>query len=153
MVSVFAIAAHRGDSTPPRWSQCYWGCATLVAALVLASSSPATAAAPAACAQDISKHCSNVPHDSAELVMCLEMHASELLPECKKALEERRSSSDVRRSRRNPKVVAWAAPCMEDVQKLCNGIPAGRGRVAECLTQHQAQLSDGCKAVFPPKRK
>ena len=83
--------------------------------------------------------------------MCLEMHASELLPECKKALEEKRSSSEVRR-KRNRKVVAWAEPCMADVQKLCTDIPAGRGRVAECLTQHKAQLSEGCKAVFPPKR-
>jgi Cysteine rich repeat len=41
---------------------------------------------------------------------------------------------------------ALAAPsCKADVQKFCGQVQAGGGRIAECLKQNEAQLSDGCK--------
>ena len=41
---------------------------------------------------------------------------------------------------------ALAAPsCKADVQKFCEQVPAGGGRIAACLKQNEAQLSDGCK--------
>lgn len=41
---------------------------------------------------------------------------------------------------------AWAAPsCKADVAKFCPQVQAGGGRIAECLKQNEAQLSDGCK--------
>jgi hypothetical protein len=34
--------------------------------------------------------------------------------------------------------------CKADAAKLCPGVPAGKGRIAACLTSHQAELSPGC---------
>jgi hypothetical protein len=35
--------------------------------------------------------------------------------------------------------------CKADVQKFCAGVEHAKGKIHECLTQHQADLSDTCK--------
>jgi hypothetical protein len=37
-------------------------------------------------------------------------------------------------------------PCRADVEKLCKGVEHGQGRIAECMKQHEAQVSGECKA-------
>ena len=39
-----------------------------------------------------------------------------------------------------------ARPCVADAEKLCKGIQAGQGRLAQCLKEHSEQLSPACKA-------
>lgn len=35
--------------------------------------------------------------------------------------------------------------CAADIQKFCANVEHGKGKIHECLTQHTADLSDGCK--------
>jgi Spy/CpxP family protein refolding chaperone len=35
--------------------------------------------------------------------------------------------------------------CQADIQKFCANVEKGKGKMHECLTQHTADLSDGCK--------
>lgn len=44
-----------------------------------------------------------------------------------------------------------AAPeaCRADARKLCQGERPGGGRIVACLQQHEADLSEGCKAKLP----
>ncbi len=35
--------------------------------------------------------------------------------------------------------------CKADIQKFCAGVDHEKGKIHECLTQHQADLSDACK--------
>jgi Spy/CpxP family protein refolding chaperone len=35
--------------------------------------------------------------------------------------------------------------CKADIAKFCAGIDHEKGKIHECLTQHQADLSDACK--------
>lgn len=48
----------------------------------------------------------------------------------------------------------WAArnaamqACHDDFSKLCSGIKLGGGRAAECLKQHEAELTSDCKAAM-----
>jgi len=37
-------------------------------------------------------------------------------------------------------------PCLDDAKKLCPGVEPGQGRVAACLKEHKAQLSQACKS-------
>ena len=37
-------------------------------------------------------------------------------------------------------------PCRADIEKFCADVSRGSGRVAECLRQHQSELSPECKA-------
>jgi hypothetical protein len=36
--------------------------------------------------------------------------------------------------------------CSGDVEKFCQGIQQGEGRIAKCLAQHKEELSPDCKA-------
>jgi hypothetical protein len=37
-------------------------------------------------------------------------------------------------------------PCAEDIAKFCKNIKPGQAALMECLEEHEAQLSDACKA-------
>lgn len=38
--------------------------------------------------------------------------------------------------------------CLADVQKLCQGVQRGGGRILQCLKQHDDQLSPACKSAL-----
>ena len=40
---------------------------------------------------------------------------------------------------------AARAACAADVQKLCQGVQPGGGRLLQCLKAHATQVSAGCK--------
>ena len=40
------------------------------------------------------------------------------------------------------------AACAEDFKRLCPGTRPGGGRVKQCFSQHQAELSPACSAAF-----
>jgi len=35
--------------------------------------------------------------------------------------------------------------CKADLEKLCKGVEPGGGRLAQCMKQHEAELSEACK--------
>jgi hypothetical protein len=39
-------------------------------------------------------------------------------------------------------------PCQPDIQKLCKDVKLGAGRIRDCLKEHAAQLSPGCKQMM-----
>jgi len=43
----------------------------------------------------------------------------------------------------------WWQDCATERERLCKGVPAGGGRVADCLDQHANELSPGCRASRP----
>ena len=38
--------------------------------------------------------------------------------------------------------------CAGDIEKFCQGVQQGEGRIAKCIAQHKEELSPGCKARF-----
>ena len=36
-------------------------------------------------------------------------------------------------------------PCKADVEKFCKNVEQGKGRVARCLKEHKAELSQACR--------
>jgi Golgi apparatus protein 1 len=42
--------------------------------------------------------------------------------------------------------------CRADAEKLCKGIEPGQGRIAQCLKEHEAQVSGDCKAHIAKMR-
>jgi Golgi apparatus protein 1 len=123
----------------------------LAAAAVLLISAVAVAAdAPAPCSKDIATFCADVPQGGGRMVRCLQANKAKLSPGCQALLEQKQQRIDKRRSTRKSGS-AWVSTCMDDIQKFCKEVPAGGGRIAECLGKQQAALSAACKAVFPPK--
>lgn len=37
-------------------------------------------------------------------------------------------------------------PCAEDMKKFCGDVKPGKGAMAQCMKQHEAELSPDCKA-------
>ena len=38
--------------------------------------------------------------------------------------------------------------CMTDIKTLCGSVQPGGGRIRDCIREHRAQLSDGCKMAL-----
>jgi hypothetical protein len=114
---------------------------------ILAPGGRAAAEAPNACQADVQKFCSTVQGGGGRILICLQEHVKELSPDCQKQLDSARRHTQMRHLA-HPNAGPWVAPCTGDIQKLCREIPAGAGRIAQCLAQHQSDLSDGCKAAF-----
>ncbi len=38
--------------------------------------------------------------------------------------------------------------CMNDIKSLCGSVQPGGGRIRDCIREHRAQLSNGCKVAI-----
>jgi len=48
---------------------------------------------------------------------------------------------------------ALRSACSAETQKFCASTPRGKGQLRSCLQEHQAELSDGCKAAMSAQPK
>jgi hypothetical protein len=95
-----------------------------------------------ACQPDADKFCKGIKPGGGRLAACLKSHESELAPACQKLVD--RVETAVREVHE---------ACKGDVEKLCQGIQPGGGRILACLKAREAELSGPCKAVFARKEK
>jgi hypothetical protein len=96
----------------------------------------------AACWPDAGKFCQGIRPGEGRIAACLKSHESELAPVCQKLVD--RVGTVVREVHE---------ACKGDVEKLCQGIRPGGGRILACLKSHEAELSGPCKTVFARKEK
>jgi Cysteine rich repeat len=93
------------------------------------------------CADDVAKFCQGIEGGQGKLMQCLQEHQSELSSRCQarvQAMETRmREITDA---------------CQSDVRQFCTGVNPGAGRIAQCLKQHESELSSTCKAELAPAR-
>jgi hypothetical protein len=43
-------------------------------------------------------------------------------------------------------------PCAADRQKFCGNVPKGGGAIHKCMMEHEAELSEACKARLAKKQ-
>lgn len=89
------------------------------------------------CAADVEKLCKDVQPGHGRVAVCLNEHASELSPACKKMVDTVTEEMSL--------PMEMHADCAADVQKFCSDVPAGSGRVAFCMGEHAKELSPACK--------
>jgi hypothetical protein len=139
-------------------------------------SSAQIAAIRSACRADYQKSCASVPTGGAAALNCLEKNKSKLSPGCQQAVNAASGTAKPAAGGAAPAATAdgpAAAPtdapapalvlrpmrprevlfvlrsaCGTDVQALCAGVPAGGGRIIECLASQAASLSPACKDVL-----
>jgi Golgi apparatus protein 1 len=93
------------------------------------------------CEADIQKHCSDVTPGEGRVAACLESKDDQLSDACRAA---RLNLASVISERMDKATVAFRKSCGSDVKKFCADVPPGRGRILNCLNDHQDNLSDAC---------
>jgi len=131
-------------------------------------SSAQIAAIRGACRSDYQRVCAGVPTGGAAALQCLEKNKSKVSGNCEKAVSVVGGAPAATASA-DPAAAPAAAPapalvlrpmrpreilfvlrsaCGGDVRALCAGVPAGGGRIIECLASQAASLSPACQDVL-----
>ena len=93
------------------------------------------------CADDVAKLCKGVKPGQGRIMQCLEDHQSELSPACQSRVQAIAT-----------RMKEMSDACQSDVQRLCKDVSPGGGRLAQCLKQHESELSSACKSELAQAR-
>ena len=100
-----------------------------------------------ACKSDLDQYCKDVPRGQGKVVGCLREHSDNLSSSCKAELAQ----IDKRHQQMQGRMHGAGEACKGDVAQFCQGVQPGGGRVAKCLKENEAKLSDACKSALSPK--
>lgn len=116
--------------------------------IALSGSPEAQAAEPVLahdCAAEIKTYCAKVTPGADRVVACLIGYEDKISARCRLtaylssgALDDRLKS-----------LRSMAKICSADILQYCSNVPAGGGRVYDCLKKHQATLTDECRKNVP----
>jgi hypothetical protein len=126
------------------------------------------AAIRSACRSDYQQNCAGVPTGGAAALSCLEKNKANLSANCQQAVsaasgapaDTATASPDaapagaaspalvLRPMRPREVIFVLRSACGEDVRSLCAGVPAGGGRIIQCLATQAASLSPACSNVL-----
>jgi hypothetical protein len=113
----------------------------VVAALLAAIGSVSAAqdsAGQGACRADAQKLCKDVEPGQGRVAQCLKEHESQVSSECKAHMDKMHEAMQAR-------MQAFNEACQADVEKHCQGVQPGQGRVVACLRKNESSLSASCK--------
>jgi hypothetical protein len=96
-----------------------------------------------ACQGDVDKLCSGITPGQGRVAACMDSKEDQLSSGCKTTWTQTKADISTRMDKAE---VAFRQNCGSDVQKFCSDVPSGKGRVLDCLGQHQDGLSNSCKS-------
>jgi Cysteine rich repeat len=135
-------------------------------------SSAQVAAIRSACRNDYQQNCAGVPTGGPAALSCLEKNKANLSANCQKAVSAAASPATggapadaataspdaapagaapalvLRPMRPREVIFALRSGCGEDARALCGDVPAGGGRIMQCLAAKAASLSPACSNVL-----
>ena len=86
------------------------------------------------CAVDVATLCKEVRPDGGRILACLKAHEATVSATCKAHLAEIKGKGN-----------GAQQACHDDMEQFCSEVKPGRGRIQNCLKQHEAQLADECR--------
>lgn len=92
------------------------------------------------CEKEITSYCSNVTPGEGRILACLYAYSDKLSGKCEYALYD----AAVQLERFVAAIAYLADECDDDLDKFCEGVSAGEGRLLKCLDDNAAKLSDRC---------
>jgi len=96
------------------------------------------------CKMEIEKYCSQVTPGQGRILACLYAHEDKLSAKCEYALYDAAAQLE-----RAVAALSYVAnECNEDLDKYCESIEPGKGRLLECLDKHEKQVSKRCKQAI-----
>jgi hypothetical protein len=98
----------------------------------------------AACQPDIETFCSQVTPGEGRLLACFVAHEDKISGACNWALYQALQEFDAFAT-----AIAYvASSCRDDLLEFCGEVRVGEGRVATCLLEHVAEVSETCKKAM-----
>lgn len=119
-----------------------------IAALLLVGYVPGRAAGqalPADCMTEITTYCAGVTPGQDRVVACLIAHEDKVSPRCRLTVYLSSGELDARLKT----LRGFAKTCSSDILQYCSKVPAGGGRIYDCLKRNLATLTDECRKVAP----
>ena len=96
------------------------------------------------CKTEIESYCKTVTPGEGRILACLYAHQDKLSGKCEFALYD----AAVRLERAVAALSYAANECEDDLDKYCQGVPAGEGRLLECIDKNDAKVSSRCKQAL-----
>lgn len=96
------------------------------------------------CETELKTYCSQVTPGESRVAACLYAHSDKLSGRCEYSLYDAMAQLQ----RFVAAVSFLVNECEDDLTKHCGDIPMGEGRVASCIMEHEAELTDRCSAAI-----
>jgi len=96
-----------------------------------------------ACQGDVDKLCQGITPGGGRIAACLDSKSDQLSSGCKTTWSSTKADISKKMDKAD---VAFRQSCSSDVQKFCSDVPSGKGRILDCLSDHQDALSNSCKS-------
>lgn len=96
------------------------------------------------CEKELVAYCKDVTPGQGRVLACLYAHADRLSGKCEYALIDAAAQLE-----RAVSALAYVAnECGGDIEKYCADVPAGEGRLLDCLEKNDRNVSRRCKAAL-----
>ena len=96
------------------------------------------------CKTELETYCQDVTPGQGRVLACLYSRSDKLSNRCEYALYDAAAQLE----RAVAALSFLVNECRDDLAKLCSDVPAGEGRLAECLAKNETKVSDRCKQAF-----
>lgn len=96
------------------------------------------------CEKELTAYCADVTPGEGRVLACLYAHQDKVSGQCEYAIYD----AAVQLERAVAALTYVASACDDDLDKFCAGVPAGEGRLAECLNSNKKKISEDCKVAI-----
>lgn len=96
------------------------------------------------CKAELESYCKDVTPGQQRVLACLYAHGDKISGRCEYALYD----AAVQLERAVAALTYLVNECQDDLVKLCSDVPAGEGRLVDCLAKNEEKVSDRCKQAF-----
>ena len=96
------------------------------------------------CKQELETYCKDVTPGEGRVLACLYSRSDKLSGRCEYALYDAAAQLE-----RAVAALSYAInECRDDLEKLCSEVPAGQGRLLNCIEKNDKQVSGRCKQAL-----
>lgn len=96
------------------------------------------------CKQELETYCQDVTPGQGRMLACLYAHGDKLSGQCEYALYDAAAQLE-----RAVAALGYVVnECKDDLQAHCSGVPAGKGRLLNCLEKNNSKVSGRCKQAL-----
>ena len=96
------------------------------------------------CKTELETFCKDVTPGQKRLLACLYSRNDQLSGKCEYALYD----AAIQLERAIAALTYVVSECSDDLGEFCANVPAGEGRLLECLAENESKVSKRCKDAF-----